>query len=185
MKKDSNLDLNVEEYVNDEKIEVSVQQSISSYESIRSSIGYIYKMCRIPMPKQMQNNLKMLLAGKRRAGLKEKEQLGLTITEGKRPLSQEAYELLAKTLFFSEKKEHIFAHIFLVLDWTLMKRAENCVNCKINHISFQNDCLVFEFAKSKSHQRGKKHIGPWHVYANPHKPWCCPILGSARYFLHI
>ena len=139
-------------------------------------------MCRVPMPKQMQDNLKMLLAGKRRAGLKEKEGLGLSITEGKRPLSQEAYELLAKTLFFSEKKEHIFAHVFLVLDWTLMKRAENCVNCKINHISFRNDCLVFEFAKSKGHQRGENHIGPWHVYANPHMPWSCPVLSLARYF---
>ena len=57
VKKDSNLDLNAEEYVNDGKIEVSVQQSISSYESIRSSIGYIYKMCRIPIAKQMQDNL--------------------------------------------------------------------------------------------------------------------------------
>lgn len=31
-----------------------------------------------------------------------------------------------------------------------MKRAENCVDAKINHIRFENDCLVFEFAKSKS-----------------------------------
>ena len=108
-------------------------------------------MCRVPMPKLMQDNLKMLLSGKRRADLKEKEGLGLSITEGKRPLSQEAFELLAKTLFYREKKEHIFAHVFLVLDWTLMKQAENCVNCKINHISSQNICLVFEFAKSKSH----------------------------------
>jgi len=111
----------------------------------------------------------------------EKEGLGLAITEGKRPLSQEAYKLLAKTLFHSEKKEHIFGHVFLVLDWTLMKRAENYVNCKINHITFQNNCLVFEFAKSNSHQRGESHIAPWHVYANPHMPWCCPVLSLARY----
>jgi len=62
-----------------------------------------------------------------------------------------------------------------------MKRAENCVNCKINHITFRNDCLVFEFAKSKSNQRGENHVGPWHVYANPHQPWCCPVLSLARY----
>jgi len=69
-----------------------------------------------------------------------------------------------------------------MLDWTLMKRAENSVNCKINHITFQNDCLVFEFAKSKSNQRGENHVGPWHVYyANPHQPWCCPVLSLARY----
>ena len=179
MKKDTNVS---EEQKIDGKVEVSVQQSISSYESIRSAIGYIYKMCRIQMPQHMQDHLRIFIAGKRRAGIKEKEELGLTITEGKRPLSQQAYELLAKTMFFSERKEHVFAHVFLVLDWTLMKRAENCVNCKVNHITFKHDSLVFEFAKSKSHQRGEKHIGPWHVYANPFKPWCCPVLSLARYF---
>jgi len=180
-KNDISADFNREEYVNDGKVKVAVQQSISSYESIRSSINYIFRMCQVHMPKLMQDNLKMLLARKRRVGLKEKQGLGLSITEGKKTLSQEAYELLAKTLFHSEKKEHIFGHVFLVLDWILMKRAENCVNCKINHITFQNNCLVFEFAKSKSHQRGESHVGPWHVYANPHIPWCCPVLSLAMY----
>ena len=41
-----------------------------------------------------------------------------------------------------------------------MKRVENCVNAKINHIYFEHDALVFRFAKSKGHQRGEKHIGP-------------------------
>jgi hypothetical protein len=27
-----------------------------------------------------------------------------------------------------------------------MNRAENCVDCKIMHITFEGDCLVFEFA---------------------------------------
>ena len=30
-----------------------------------------------------------------------------------------------------------------------MKRAENCVDCKIDHIYIENDSLVFHFAKSK------------------------------------
>ena len=53
--------------MNDGKVEVAVQQSISSYKSIRSAISYIYRMCRVPMPKLMQDHLRMLLAGKRRA----------------------------------------------------------------------------------------------------------------------
>ena len=62
-----------------------------------------------------------------------------------------------------------------------MKRAENCVNCKVNHIYFRHDSLVFSFAKSKGHQKGEKHVGPWHVYSNPFKPWICPVLALARY----
>jgi len=109
-KNDNSAHFNQEEYVNDGKVEVAAQQSISSYESIRSSIGLIYKMGQVPMPKLMQDNLKMLLSGKRRAGLEEKEGFGLSITEDKRPLSQEAYELLAKTLFLMRKR-----NIFLLM----------------------------------------------------------------------
>ena len=43
-----------------------------------------------------------------------------------------------------------------------MKRAENCVDCKVTHIRFESDSLVFEFAKGKSHQDGEEHVGPWH-----------------------
>ena len=62
-----------------------------------------------------------------------------------------------------------------------MKRAENCVNAKINHIKFDDDCLVFSFAKSKGHQNGEEHVGPWHVYSNPLEPHICPVLALARY----
>jgi hypothetical protein len=64
-----------------------------------------------------------------------------------------------------------------------MKLAENCVNAKISHIKFSNDdCLVFDFAKSKGHQDGEDHCGPWHVwYANHYKRQMCPVLALARY----
>ena len=62
-----------------------------------------------------------------------------------------------------------------------MKRAENCVNVKINHIHFEDDSLVFQFAKSKGHQGGEEHVGPWHLYANPLEPEICPVLALARY----
>ena len=58
-------------------------------------------------------------------------------------------------------------HLFLILDWNLMKRSENCVNMKVAHIRFHEYALVFEFAKSKGMQGGEDHVGPWHVYANP------------------
>ena len=51
-----------------------------------------------------------------------------------KPISIEAYEILMKTLFETREKRDIFAHLFLVLDWCPMKRAENCVNAKINHV---------------------------------------------------
>ena len=41
----------------------------------------------------------------------------------KKPISLKAYEILAKTLFESGEKRDIFAHLFIVLYWYLMKRA--------------------------------------------------------------
>jgi hypothetical protein len=61
-----------------------------------------------------------------------------------------------------------------------MKRAENCVHAKINHISFNDDALLCSFAKTKGNQTGGK-FDPWHVYANPDAPWICPHLEFARY----
>ena len=163
------------------KVKLAVQQSASQYEGIRSSISYLYKMTRVMMPDEMANNLRSFIAGQRRTGTKEKQDLGLSLLEGKRPISAEAYELVCKHFFYSGKVEHVFSHLFNVLDWNLMKRAENCVNAKINHIYFRHDALVFDFAKSKGHQKGETHLGPWHIYANPLKPWMCPLLALSRY----
>ena len=65
----------------------------------------------------------------------------------------------------------------------LIKRAEKCVDCKINHITIQNDSLVFEFVKYKRHQNGEEHIGSWHVYDNPEEPHLCLVMSLARYLL--
>ena len=74
----------------------------------------------------------------------------------KKTITLEAYEILANTIFESGEKGDISAHIFLFLDCCLMKRAENCVNKRINHIHFHGDFLIFEFAKSKDHNKGNK-----------------------------
>ena len=183
--KECNFDTVItDEMVDDNgKVRCAVYQSKSQYNGIRSSIAYLYTLARVQQPAEIQKEISTFLKGMDRTIRAAKEKLGLKITEGKKALSFEAYSLMALQLFTSDAKEDIFAHLFLVLDWCLMKRAENCVNAKINHISFGNDCLVFEFAKSKGHQSGEDHVGPWHVYANPHKPWLCPVLALARYFI--
>ena len=81
-------------------VQVEVQQSESSYQGIRSAISYIYKIAQVPMPEIMKGHLKNFLAGKRRTGLKEKQNLGLKIQEGKREMTLDVYEMIAKRLFF-------------------------------------------------------------------------------------
>jgi hypothetical protein len=164
------------------EVKVAVRLEASTYDSFRSAISHLYKESGVKMPGEMVNNLSRYIKGSKRINLATKQTLGLKITEGKSHMSVPVYEMLCKIMFESEKPEHVFAHAFTVLDWNLMKRAENVVGAKIAHVYMMNDALVFLFAKSKSHQDGSEEfLGPWHVYANPHKPYLCPVLALARF----
>ena len=80
-----------------------------------------------------------------------------------------------------EGEEFIFAHAFLTLEWNLMARSENVEHVHILHVSWDADCLMFCFVKSKGDQMGRNRDQEWHVYANPHNPKICPVLAFACY----
>ena len=162
------------------KVKLTIYQSVSTFSAIRSSIAYLYKLDGVERPANDAADIAKFMGGMKRVSQAAKMHLGLKLTEGKVAMPIAVYHRMAKKLFFSQEKEDIFAHLFLVLDWCLMKRAENCVTAKINHISFNEDALVFAFAKTKGNQTGDE-FGPWHVYANPEAPWICPVLALARY----
>ena len=61
-----------------------------------------------------------------------------------------------------------------------MKRAENCADSKINHVSIIDDSLSIDFAKSKGDQDGEANQGPWHMHANPSNPETCVYLALSR-----
>ena len=163
------------------QVKVAVRLGDSSYSAVQSAVSFLYRQSGVDRSEEIKGGVSLYCKGSKRKGRKLKQDLGLEITEGKKAMSKGVYGFLAKTLFFSGDPEHIFAHLFLVLDWNLMKRAENCVDCKISHITVKSDCLVFQFAKSKGHQNGEEHVGPWHVYANPLEPHLCVVLSLARY----
>lgn len=175
------------EYEPDEngKVKVAIRLEATTYDGYRSAISFLYRESGVTMPNELSEGFTIYIKGSRRINLAAKQTLGLKITEGKRHMTPEVYKFLAKTLFESPKPEHVFAHTFLVLDWNLMKRAENCVNANISHVSVRNDSLVFEFAKSKGNQDGEEHLGPWHVYANPFEPTVCPLLALPLHYKYI
>lgn len=170
------------------QVKVKVRLEATTYDGFRSAVAYLYKTTGVQVPQELTDSLQLYIKGSKRLNLAAKQTLGLKIMEGKRHMTPVVFEKFAQILFESPKPEHVFAHCFFILDWNLMKRAENCVNANVTHISFRNDSLVFEFAKSKSNQDGEEHLGPWHIYANPFKPHICPVLALARYlftFPHI
>jgi hypothetical protein len=95
-------------------------------------------------------------------------------------MSFQVYEKLCELLLKQEKDE--FAHCFLVLEWNLMARLQNVVDCHVENVYFDNDCLVFQFGKTKCDQTGGKNSDQlWHVYSDPHNPSICPVLSLSCY----
>ena len=54
--------------------------------------------------------------GLKRKGRKLKQDIGINISKGKKPMSKQVCSFLAKTLFASRETEHMFSHLFLLLD---------------------------------------------------------------------
>jgi hypothetical protein len=100
-----------------EEVEVLVRMSESTYGSIQSSISYLYRETGIKMPEEISASMSVYMKGSKRVGKNAKQSLGLSLDEGKKPMSRAVYQKLCEWLFQSSDKEHIFAHLFLVLDW--------------------------------------------------------------------
>ena len=85
----------------DEKVKCMIHQSSYQYGGIRSTINHVYILARVKIPERMKRELSTFIAGMERTVTVEKQMLGLDISEGKNPISLEAYEILANTLFES------------------------------------------------------------------------------------
>ena len=130
------------------KVNLTIYQSVSTFSAIRSSIAYLYKLAGVERPANDAVDIAKFMGGMKRVTQAAKMHLGLKLTGGKVAMPIETYQKMARKLFYSQEKEDVFAHLFLVLDWCLMKRAEHCLTARINHISFDEDALVFSFTKN-------------------------------------
>lgn len=101
----------------DGNVQVAVRLSDSIYTGIQSAIAYLYRQSGIERPQEIKDCLSLYCKGSKRRGRKLKQNLGLKLEEGKKGMKRQVYSKIAELLFQSKRKEHIFAHVFLVLDW--------------------------------------------------------------------
>ena len=95
---------------------VSVRYSNSVYSVIQSALSFLYRQRGFERPTILKNGVSLYCKGSKRLGAALKQKLALKIVEGKKPMSKAVYSFLGKKMFQSEKKNYIFAHLFLVLD---------------------------------------------------------------------
>ena len=158
-------------------------KGMSTYDGSRSSIMHLMKQDNVFPDHEFKEKLCNLLKGFRRTIQQQKVELGLSLDEGKDPLSFAGYNLLCCTFLKNNgsNDEFIFAHCFLTLEWNLMCRADNLVTLNLAHIGWEYDSFLCNLAKCKHDQEGKGATTPWHIYANPTNPFVCPILALGLY----
>ena len=157
--------------------------SKSAYGSIRSALMYLHKLAGYETSIEFRQDMTQFNRGIKRKVAEEKMETGVSLEEGKKAMTFEVYKLMCDKLIKTGTNEATFAHLFLILEWNLMARSDNCKNLQLGHIEWRHDCLVFFFGKTKGDQTGDHSDTPWHVYSNPTQPTICPVLALAKYLL--
>ena len=152
-------------------------KSVSHMGGYRSALVDYYKMVhKRKFEPELDTRLSALLAGFKRQVAQAKQEGTMKITEGKQPLSIAGYRLLSDLLLkLPNSTISSFAWPFLTLCWCLMARSNSVENIIFQHIPWESDSLVIQFAQHKGDKEGQVKYGR-HVYANPREPTICPIL---------
>ena len=131
------------ETVDNDLVDVLISQSLSLYEGVRSALMYLDKRAGVVPTQDLKAKMDHYIAGCKRTIQTEKQELAQKITERKDTMSVETFYYIAKEIILSDTtEESLFSHFFFLLVWNLIKCAENCAGCKINHILWNEDALV-------------------------------------------
>jgi len=154
---------------------------IASFDQAKSALVHLFRMSKYKMLEPMSEKLKMFMKCMKRHVASTRMESGDSQIVGKRKMDFKVYEKICELFLKEEAEEYLFARCFLTLEWNLMARSESIVTANFFHITWEDDSLVFRFAKSKSDQTGRNTNQVWHVYASPDKPATCPVLALATY----
>jgi hypothetical protein len=166
-----------------------VQLGKSVYDGITSSLACLFTECKVARDvsasvKEMWLTIPQYKKGSARTGARQRQQLGLRQNEGRDPFPFAAYNFLANILSASPDPEHVHAHLFLLLDWNLMSRADTVIQQNIELIGIRSDALVFEIGPTKTDQEAKKNRDhPFHIYSVPENPAICTVTAMAKQHL--
>lgn len=149
---------------------VTIRLSVGSFSNACSAFSHLFLECNVDKSptrasRFLWKKLSIYLKGTRRTGARERQEHGIHVTEGKDPMKFKAYVELAKILCKSDDREHIAAHLFLLLDWNMVSRAEGVVSQHIDLFGIYKDALLVRMGPSKGDQDGTKHTEHrWHIY---------------------
>ena len=109
-------EVNLLDGTQNEKVEVFVRMAEYTYGAVQSAVSFLFRECGVTQPPDIADSMSLYMKGSKRLGKTAKKSLGVRLDEGKKPMSKTVYRKLCEWLFQSSDKEHIFAHLFLVLE---------------------------------------------------------------------
>jgi hypothetical protein len=157
-----------------------VLNSASYVGAYRSALKWLYESQDVEVPTEVMKQLGRYTSGFKRVKNQRRQDGEEEAEEGKQPMQFSGYEWLAKkaSLCCSDFMQGIFSWVFILFAWNLISRGRNIGTIMYEHLSWQDDALTVRMFVKKHDQEGKD-CKPKHVFANPVKPWICPILALA------
>jgi hypothetical protein len=148
---------------------VKIRLGPGSYSTARSALAFLYSECGVSRDlssntKYLWRQLPIYQKGCARTSATEREALGLRTLEGKDPIPFAAYEHLARILFMSKDPEHIAVHLFLLLDWNLISRAEQVVKTHLDLVGVSNDALKFLLERARVTRKAPSMLAVSAIY---------------------
>jgi hypothetical protein len=120
----------------------------------KSALVHLHRMSKYDIPVEFADNLKIFMNGMKRHVAAKKMEDGDSGIIGKKKMDVKVYKKICELFMPEEGEKYLFA--FLTLEWDLMARSESIVHAHFFHITWEDDCLAFHFAKSKTDQTGRK-----------------------------
>jgi hypothetical protein len=119
-------------------------QHVSGY---KSAIKDYYSNMDVNVSEDILKMFKQFFEGYVRTIAKLKQDGVMSIIEGKQPMSFKGYKFLVVKAIDQEKDHNlaIFSHLYLLLCWNLIARCVSVGGLMYNHVSWENDSMVFVF----------------------------------------
>lgn len=153
--------------------------SISSIKSHRAALSYLYAKYEIAKPESFEDKISPCIRGLNNILAHESDSVGV----GKEPFEFSQMQSIALTLLKENNNENTFLHLYMLLTWNLMCRANNTGSIRYHHIDKKEDSVVIVFSHQKTDQLGKYRGLGKHLYANPFNPEICVFLSFGIFFL--
>ena len=125
-----------------ENTKVAARKPKIPYTVVQSDISFHWLENNVTRSEELNNNIALYDAVSERQSKIKNQNSCLKISEGKSKWKNNCIQT-CKNIRKKQQKSY-FAHLLLVLDCNLMRRYENWVAARMNHISIRLESLVYE-----------------------------------------